>query len=83
MRTETKRLLAMACGRDGSRWANRSVILSGAGRFLLPVQEAAAVVDHVCAVVSSQWRRCYQQAGVSEKDCQRLAGAFVYEGLLL
>ncbi|MCS5691684.1 HipA domain-containing protein [Cyanobium sp. FGCU-6] len=83
MRTETERLLAMACGSDGSRWANRSVILSGAGRFLLPVQEAAAIVDHVCAVVSSQWRSCFRQAGVNEQDCTRLAGAFVYKGLLL
>lgn len=83
MRTETERLLAMACGSDGNRWANRSVILSGAGRFLLSVQDASAIVDHVCAVVSSQWRRCYRQAGVSEQDCERLAGAFVYEGLLL
>ena len=82
MRTETERLLAMACGSDGSRWANRSVILSGGGRFLLSAQEAAAIVDHVCAVVASQWRRCYRQAGVSEQDCERLAGAFVYEGLL-
>ncbi|MEB3332180.1 MAG: type II toxin-antitoxin system HipA family toxin [Synechococcaceae cyanobacterium] len=83
MRTETERLLAMACGSDGSRWANRSVILSGAGRFLLSEQEAAAIVDHVCAVVSSQWRGCFRQAGVSEQDCERLAGAFVYSGLLL
>lgn len=83
MRTETERLLAMACGSDGSRWANRSVILSGAGRFLLSAQDAAAIVDHVCAVVSSQWRSCYRQAGVSEQDCERLAGAFVYKGLLL
>jgi len=81
MRTETERLLAMVCGSDGSRWANRSVILSGAGRFLLPVQEAAAILDHVCAVVSSQWRPCFRQAGVSEQDCERLAGAFVYGGL--
>ena len=83
MRTETERLLAMACGSDGSRWANRSVILSGAGRFLLSAQEAGAIVDHVCAVVNSQWRQCYRQAGVSEQDCDRLAGAFVYGGLLL
>lgn len=82
MRTETERLLAMACGSDGSRWANRSVILSGAGRFLLSTQEAAAIIDQVCAVVNSQWRRCYRQAGVSEQDCERLVGAFVYEGLL-
>jgi len=81
MRTETERLLAMACGSDGSRWANRSAILSGAGRFLLPEQEAAAILDHVCAVVSRQWRGCFRQAGVSEHDCERLAGAFVYGGL--
>jgi len=56
---------------------------SNHGRFLLSAQEAAAIVDHVCAVVNSQWRRCYRQAGVSEQDCERLAGAFVYSGLLL
>jgi len=77
MRTETERLLAMACGSNGSRWANRSVILSGAGRFLLSAQEAGAIVDHVCGVVSGQWRSCFRQAGVSEQDCERLAGAFV------
>lgn len=52
-------------------------------RFLLSAQEAAAIVDHVCAVVCSQWRHCFRQAGVNEQDCERLAGAFVYEGLLL
>jgi serine/threonine-protein kinase HipA len=83
MRTETERLLAMACGRDGSRWANRTVILASAGRFLLYAQEAESIFDRVCAVVSSQWRRCYRQAGVSEQDCDRLAGAFLYGGLLL
>ena len=83
MRTETERLLAMACGRDGSRWANRSVILSGAGRFLLSQAEAAAIFDQVCTLVSSQWRRGYRQAGVSDHDCERLAGAFVYGGLRL
>ncbi len=33
-------------------------------------------------VVSSQWRPCFRLAGVSEQDCERLAGAFVYSGLL-
>ena len=83
MRTETERLLAMACGIDGSRWANRSVILSGAGRFLLSTQEATIILDRVCTVVSNHWRSCYRQAGVSELDCERLAGAFVYSGLLM
>jgi len=83
MRTETERLLAMACGSDGSRWANRSVILSGAGRFLLPELEAEAILNDVCAVVSSQWLSCFRLAGVSDQDCERLAGAFVYGGLLI
>lgn len=83
MRTETERLLAMSCGNDGSRWANRSVILSGAGRFLLSAQDAAEIFEHICAEVSNHWRRCYRQAGVSEQDCERLAGAFVYSGLLI
>lgn len=83
MRTETERFLAMDCGRDSSRWANRTVILSSAGRFLLSPQQAELIFDRVYAVVSSEWRRCYRQAGVSEKDCERLSGAFVYGGLLL
>lgn len=83
MRTETQRLLAMACGREGSRWANRSVILSGAGRFLLSQQEAVALLDEVVAVVRAQWRSCYRQAGVSEQDCDRLAGSFLYGGMFL
>ena len=44
--------------------------------------QGRAALSRVCAVVNSQWRRCYRQAGVSEQDCERLAGAFVYEGLL-
>ena len=73
----------MACGREGSRWANRAVILSGAGRFLLSQQEAVALFDEVVAGVRTQWRRCCRQAGVSEHDCDRLAGSFLYEGLFL
>jgi len=83
MRTETQRLLAMACGSDGNRWANRSVILSGAGRFLLSQQDAATLFDRIHQTVGSQWRRCYRQMGVSEQDCERLAGSFLYGGLLL
>lgn len=68
MRTETERWLAMVCGSNGSRWANRSVILSSAGRFLLSQQDAAAVFEQVCTVVGNQWRSCYRQSGVSEQD---------------
>lgn len=83
MRTETQRLLAMACGREGSRWANRSVILTGAGRFLLSPLEAKALFAEVVEVVRTQWRSCYRQAGVSEQDCDRLASSFLYGGLFL
>ena len=44
--------------------------------------QGSAALSRVCAVVNSQWRRCYRQAGVSEQDSERLAGAFDYERLL-
>jgi serine/threonine-protein kinase HipA len=74
-----RRDLAMTCGQFG-RYANRENLLSTHGRFLLSKTEAAAVLDRIVETVRSQWRPTMRQAGVSEADCETIAGAFLYDG---
>ncbi|MBW2706421.1 MAG: type II toxin-antitoxin system HipA family toxin [Deltaproteobacteria bacterium] len=74
-----RRDLAMTCGQFG-RYANRENLLSTHGRFLLSKTEAAAVLDRIVETVRSQWRPTLRQAGVSEADCETIAGAFLYDG---
>jgi serine/threonine-protein kinase HipA len=74
-----RRDLAMACGSAG-RYANRENLLSQHGRFLLSGEEATAILDHIVETVRSAWRPTLQRAGVSETDCEAIAGAFLYEG---
>jgi serine/threonine-protein kinase HipA len=74
-----RRDLAMTCGRFG-RYANRVNLLSQHGRFLLSKTEAAALLDRIVETVRSQWRPVMQRAGVSEADCEAIAGAFLYDG---
>lgn len=76
-----RRDLAMACGHQG-RLASRENLLSACGRFLLREVEAAAIFDRVVATVKSAWRSTLRRGGVSEADCDLLASAFVYPGLL-
>jgi len=75
-----RRDLAMACGRFG-RHANRANLLSGCGRFLLEVQEAAALFERVTTTVRGEWRATLRGAGVSEADCRVIESAFLYDGL--
>jgi serine/threonine-protein kinase HipA len=74
-----RRDLAMACGSAG-RYANRENLLSQHGRFLLSGEEATAILDHIIETVRSAWRPTMRRAGVSEADCEAIAGAFLYEG---
>ena len=50
-----RRDLAMSCGRFG-RYANRTNMLSGHGRFLLEEAEAKAVFERITRTVRDQWR---------------------------
>jgi serine/threonine-protein kinase HipA len=74
-----RRDLAMACGIAG-RYANRKNLLSQYGRFLLSKEEATTILDHIVETVRSAWRPSMRRAGVSEADCEVIAGAFLYEG---
>ncbi len=75
-----RRDLAMTCGPQG-RWANRANLLGGAGRFLLDRAAAAAIFDRVAATVRSSWQATMREHGVSERDCDVIRHAVLYNGL--
>ena len=62
------------------RYANRSNLLSQSHRFGLGTEETARVVDTMTETVRSQWYGVCRQAGVSERDCELIRSAFVYDG---
>lgn len=74
-----RRDLAMACD-DAGRFAHAPNLLSQSARFLLDRREAGAIVDAMQAQVRSTWYATARGVGVSERDCERIAGAFVYPG---
>ena len=75
-----RRDLAMTCGRFG-RYANRTNLLSDHGRFLLDRTEATAVFERTMRTVREQWRPHMRRAGVTERDCEAIRSAFLYDGL--
>ena len=76
----SRRDLAMACGPEG-RWANRANLLGSAGRFLLDHAGAEAVFDRITATIRSSWLTVMRDNGVSERDCDRVRHAILYDGL--
>ena len=74
-----RRDLAMACG-DAGRFANADNLLSQSARFLLETSEARALLDVMETQVRNSWYSIARSAGVSERDCARIASAFVYPG---
>jgi serine/threonine-protein kinase HipA len=74
-----RRDLAMECG-DAGRFANAENLLSQSARFLLDAGEAWALVDAMEAQVRGSWYALARSAGVSERDCQKIASAFAYPG---
>ncbi len=74
-----RRDLAMACG-DAGRLASAENLLSQRARFLLDDDDARGIVNAMEAQVRASWYATAQAAGVSERDCEKIAGAFAYEG---
>jgi serine/threonine-protein kinase HipA len=77
-----RRDLALACGDQGRR-ASADNLLSQCGRFLLTRDAAAKVLDDMEAQVRACWYEVARREGVSERDCERIAGAFAYPGFRL
>jgi len=71
--------LAMLCG-DQGRIANAANLLSQSARFLLAGDSAKSIVNAMRNRVRDTWYEVARVAGVSEKDCERMAGAFAYPG---
>lgn len=74
-----RRDLAMTCGDEG-RYASASNLLSQSGRFLLEKDSADSMVRAMEESVLSTWYPTARSAGVSERDCEQISGAFVYPG---
>ena len=74
-----RRDLAMACG-DGGRFASAQNLLSQSARFLLEREQARAIISTMEEQVRASWYATARGAGVSEKDCERIASAFAYPG---
>jgi serine/threonine-protein kinase HipA len=75
------RPLALTVGRYG-RAASLYNLLSQAERFGLAQAEARAVFDRVVDVVRG-WRDVYRASGITERDCDIMAPAFVPASLFL
>ena len=75
-----RRALTMACGSFG-RYANKTNLLSGHGRFLLGQAAAAVVFDGIASTVRAGWHTEMRRAGASERDCEAIGPAFLYDGL--
>ena len=74
-----RRDLALICG-DAGRYANAQNLLTQAARFLLSDDEAGKIVATMKERVKSSWYEVARKLGVSEKDCERISGAFAYPG---
>jgi serine/threonine-protein kinase HipA len=74
-----RRDLAMICG-DGGRHASAANLRSQGGRFLLAPHEAEKIVQDMAATVEKSWYEVARGEGVTEADCERIKGAFVYPG---
>lgn len=77
--SQERRDLAMACG-DAGRFASAGNLLSQSARFLLAPTQAEAIMAAMEEQVRSSWYATARGAGVSERDCDRIASAFVYPG---
>lgn len=74
-----RRDLALICG-DAGRYANAQNMLSQCARFLLTTEEATDLIAGMKEAVRSTWYATARGEGISERDCELIAGAFVYEG---
>lgn len=80
--SEERRDLALACG-DMGRYATAHNLLSQSARFLLDPDEAKAIIDDMEKIVRDRWHEIARREGVTDKDCEKIVGAFVYQGFRL
>lgn len=74
-----RRDLALICG-DSGRYANAQNMLSQCARFLLSTDEATDLITQMKDNVRTNWYAIARGEGITERDCELISGAFVYEG---
>lgn len=74
-----RRDLAMECGDEG-RYASASNLLSQSPRFLLKEEDARNIITEMEKYIRSAWYSTARSAGVSERECEQISGAFAYPG---
>ncbi len=76
------RELAMICGAlpGRERWGSRANLISGCRHFGLTSDAAASIIDEIKAVVTASWRAEVRAQGGTDRDCENIAYAIVYEG---
>ncbi|MCB9989313.1 MAG: HipA domain-containing protein [Rhodospirillales bacterium] len=77
-----RRDLALACG-DWGRYAHADNLVSQAARFHLSEDDARGTVAAMEERVRSTWYETARRTGVTERDCDKIAGAFAYPGFRL
>lgn len=77
-----RRDLAMACG-DYGRYAHADNLLSQSARFYLSSDEAQENIATMEQHVKGTWYQTARRVGVTERDCEKIAAAFVYPGFRL
>lgn len=77
-----RRDLALECG-DMGRYAHAENLLSQSARFLLKPDDAKNLINTIEETVKNKWYDITRKAGVTEKDCERIASAIAYPGFRL
>ncbi len=77
--SQERRDLALVCGDEG-RYANARNLLTQCERFHTKRDEAIALMAEMEDTVRARWYESARACGVSERDCERLSGAFAYPG---
>ena len=77
-----RRDLALICG-DAGRYAHAKNLLSQSTRFMLSSQDAQTIIQTMEQTIADRWYDICRAEGVTEKDCERVSGAFVYPGFRL
>ncbi|MCZ0953644.1 MAG: HipA domain-containing protein [Rhodospirillaceae bacterium] len=77
-----RRDLALICG-DMGRYAHIDNLLSQHTRFLIDRAHAESTIQTMEQTVRNRWYAIARAHGVTEKDCERISGAFAYPGFRL
>jgi len=77
-----RRDLALQCG-DLGRYAHADNLLSQSERFYFRNDEARATITSMEQCIKGTWYETARRGRVSERDCDRIASAFVYPGFRL